>query len=169
MLNELAPWYLYIKFLHVFCVGLWSFSAVGAFWFVYVANRERRQARGDDELLRRDEWVRWHFNNVVFLEHVAFPLVLITGGLLFAAASWNLSAGWLALKVAIILGVFVPMEILDTWLSHFHVPRAMRDKAKDPARFRAALKRQDNFLRYSSWAVLLLVPSVMFLALVKPL
>jgi uncharacterized membrane protein len=169
MLSDLAPWYLHIKFLHVFCVGIWSFSAVGAFWFVYVASRDRRAARGNEELLRRDEWVRWHFNNVVFLEHVAFPLVLLTGGLLFASVSWSLSAGWLALKLAIVLGLFVPMEILDTWLSHFHVPRAMRNKESQPERFKRALRRQDTFLKYSSWLVLLLVPSVLFLALVKPL
>lgn len=169
MIAELAPWYLHIKFLHVFCVGLWSFSAVGAFWFVHVASSERRKARGDEELLRRDDWVRWHFNNVVFLEHIAFPLVLISGALLLFSASWSITTGWLALKLAIVLGLFVPMEILDTWLSHIHVPRAMRDKARDPGRFRRAIKRQDSFLRYSSWMVLLLVPTVMFLALVKPL
>ena len=77
--------------------------------------------------------------------------------------------GWLALKLALVLGLFVPMEILDTWPSHFHVPHAMRNKESQPERFKRALRRQDTFLKYSSWLVLLLVPSVLFLALVKPL
>lgn len=167
--QALAPWYYVILFLHLLFLGVWAFSATGAFWLVAVAGRERRANPQDSEAQRRDDWARWHFNVIVRAEHIAFPLLLLTGLLLYVTAQWQASANpWLWWKLLIVLGVFLPMELYDTWLSHHHVPRAMRNKAQDLAAFKRAIRRQDRFIRGSLWIVLLLIPLVMFLAVVKP-
>jgi hypothetical protein len=166
----LLSWYGWLTFLHLFTLGVWAFSATGAYWLVAVAAAQRRRHAGTaqaGEYERRDEWARWHFNIVVRAEHIAFPLLLLTGLLLFVAGGWQVQ-GWLAWKLLIVLGIFLPMEIYDTWLSHVHVPAAMRAKTGDRALFRRALRRQDRFIAASMWIVVLLIPLVMWLASVKP-
>lgn len=165
----LAPWYYVILFCHLFLLGIWAFSATGAFWLVAVAGAQRRRAPGDPEMERRDDWARWHFNVVVRAEHVAFPLLLLTGLMLYVAAQWSVAENpWLLWKLVIVLGIFLPMELYDTWLSHVHVPRAMRRKVEDLVAFKRAIRRQDRFITWSMWIVVLLIPLVMFLAVVKP-
>ena len=172
MLSEihdwLAPHYLTLKFIHLFFVMLWGFSAIGGFWYLIVANREYAKNRNDEEMRRRKEWAQWHFNNVVVLEHIAFPLVILTGVTLFWVSDWPLDGNWLFWKLVVVLGIFIPMEVMDTWLSHWHSPRAMREREANPQGYRAATRLHNRFLDISSWVVLFLVPGVIYLAVVKP-
>ena len=114
----LVEHYLTLKFAHLLLVMLWGFTAIGAFWVLVVAHRDAKRAPEDTELGRRRRWVFARFGEVVIIEHVCFPLVLLTGAALWWAADWPLSGSWLSVKLHIVLGVFVPMEIIDVALSY---------------------------------------------------
>lgn len=165
----LASHYLILKFFHLFVVMIWGFSAIGGFWYLVTASREWSKDKENLELKRRKEWAQWHFNNVVVLEHIAFPLVLLTGTLLFWVSSWPLDYNWLFWKLVIVLGIFIPMEIVDIWLSHWHSPRAMKNMDEDQQHYRDATKKHNLFLDITSPLVLVMVPVVIYLAVVKPL
>ena len=164
----LSSHYGIIKFIHLMAVIIWSASAIGGFYYVVVASRESRQNRDDEELGRRYEWTRWHFNNVVILEHVSFIVILPTGLILAAMFNWNQDIPWLYTKMVIVVFVFIPMEIMDITLAHFLVPRAMLGRESNPTRYRKVMKFHDRFLLVTSFIVAVTVPWVVYLAAAKP-
>ena len=157
-----------VKTLHVYSVMLWTSSAIGGFYYVVVAARERYSNKGDEELRRRYEWARWHFNKVVILEHVALIIMLPTGLMLATTLGWNQEIGWLAQKVAIVTFVFIPMEIIDIALSHWIVPRAMLGRSDQPAHYRRVMTFHTRFLRVTSYIILVTFPWVVYLVVAKP-
>ena len=166
--GTLASHYGLIKFIHLSAVMVWSSSALGGFYYVLVASWEYRRNRDDEELARRYEWTRWHFNFVVIAEHVAFLVLLPTGLMLAAMFNWNQELPWLYLKIWVVLYVFIPMELMDMALSHFFVPRAMLQRQSHPARYRRVMKFHDRFLFVSSLIVAITIPWVVYLATAKP-
>ena len=124
----------------------------------------------NQELQRRRDWVLEQFDRTVILEHIAFVLILITGLLLYESGAASLHDGWFAVKIAIVVVVFIPLEIYDIWLSHIAAPRATR--AKDAGGSRADYdlfrRRYVGFLRGVTPLILLTVPTVLILALAKP-
>ena len=65
------------------------------------------------ELQRRLIWAYEQFDKTVVLEHIAFPVVLITGLLMFFMAGWSIDSQWLLINLGIVIGFFIPLEILD--------------------------------------------------------
>ena len=161
--------YLIVKFFHVISVMLWAGSAIGAFWFILVARRERmKSANRNEELVRRDDWVRHHFNNILKIEHIAFPLVITTGVALIFLANWDISTGWLYWKLGIVVLIIIPMEIIDTWLSHFYVPPTISNKQQNPTAYNKAIVVQENFLKIATPTVAITIPTIMYMAITKP-
>ncbi len=167
------PWpvsmYLIIKFFHVIFVMLWAGSAIGAFWFVLVARKERMDSGNEnEELIRRDDWVRHHFNHVLKIEHIAFPLVIATGLAMVFLANWDMGTGWLFWKLGIVVLIIIPMEIIDTWLSHFYVPPTISNKQHSMTAYNKAIRVQEFFLKIATPTVAITIPVIMFLAITKP-
>lgn len=161
--------YLIVKFFHVVSVMLWAGSAIGAFWFVFVARKERlNSGNKDEELVRRDDWVRHHFNNILKIEHIAFPLVIATGLGMILLADWDISSGWLFWKLGIVVLIIIPMEIIDTWLSHFYVPPTINNKNDSITAYNKAIVVQENFLKIATPTVAITIPAIMFMAITKP-
>jgi hypothetical protein len=116
----LQPWYLQIKFLHVFFAMIWAFSTAVAYaYYVKGAFLKWEREPDDPQVLARRNWAIEQFDKGAILEHVAFPVVMITGPLMYWLGPWSTDSIWLMVKLAIIALVFVPMEILDYWLAHF--------------------------------------------------
>src|SRR3546814_1694152 len=44
------------------------------------------------------------------IEHIAFPIVMISGPLLYWVGGWDSSATWLMIKLLIVVGFFLPIE-----------------------------------------------------------
>ena len=161
--------YLIVKFFHLVFVMLWAGSAIGAFWFVLISRKERMDCDdNDDELVRRDDWVRHHFNNVLKIEHIAFPLVILSGISLIMLANWDISSGWLYWKLGIVVLIIIPMEIIDTWLSHFYVPPTISNKKQGLAAYNKAIVVQENFLKIATPTVAITIPTIMYMAITKP-
>ena len=57
------------------------------------------------------------------LEHIAFPVALIIGLLMFVMAGWTTDNSWMLVKLVIVVGFFIPLEVLDVWISHVLGPK----------------------------------------------
>ncbi len=115
----LAPWYLQIKFVHLSAVMAWVFStAVAYMHYLVPAFQAWRRNPDDAEARRLRDWVMDRFDHGAQIEHIAFPLVMISGPMLYLAGGWNTDSGWLTLKLLIVFGLFLPIEFFDYHLSH---------------------------------------------------
>jgi len=173
MLNSLqtvlAPWYLQIKFVHLFFVGIWMFSTSVAYvYYLLPVMKAWRRNPEDTEIIPLRNWVMARFDEGAVYEHVAFPMILITGPLLYIAGGWTTAAAWLDLKILIILLLFVPMEIYDFYLSHFGGNKHKLIAAGDMAGHEQHIHLHWWFFLLTTPAVMIYGVLVMFLAVTKP-
>lgn len=167
--DALAPAYLYIKFVHVFFVMIWSWSTAVAYsWYVKGAFLRWERNPGDALAIQRRNWAIEQFDKGAMLEHIAFPVVLVTGLMLYAIGPWNLEFHWLAVKLVVIALVFVPMEACDYWLSHFGGNKERLRKRNLPERYERAIRLHWRFLKISTPLITVFMPLVIFLAVTKP-
>ena len=168
-MQALAPYYLYIKFFHLFFVMMWAMSALGAYVFFLRSTIYQVQATPEDEhLQQRLVWAYEQFDKTVILEHIAFPIVLVTGLLLFLVTGWTLDTPWLMLKLIIVVGFFIPLEILDFWIAHVWGARVTRERKEDPQSWNSMRATHWQFLKTTAPMIRYTVPVVIFLAVVKP-
>jgi hypothetical protein len=166
----LLPWYLQIKFVHLFTVGLWSFSTVVAYRnYVLPAFRAWSRKPDDPRAIAIRDNAMERFDDGVIVEHVAFPLVLLSGLTMVWLADWPWHGmNWLALKLAVVVLVFIPVEIADYYLAHFGGRKKPLKARGETARHEAMTRLHWQFLRISSPMVLLFVPLLFYLAVTKP-
>ena len=166
----LAPHYLSLKAVHVLAAMVWGWSTAVA-WIYYLKPAFRRAlAHPEDAALEqsRDQMME-AFDRGVVLEHVAFPLLLVTGLAMLWVAGFTLRAwSWLTLKLLIVALVFLPMEIADYHLSHFGGNKARARRSGNLARYRELMRTHWLFFRVTEPLVALLVPLVVYLAVAKP-
>lgn len=167
--NALGPYYQYIKFIHVFFVMMWMFSAtVGYVHFLMPVLKAWRRDPDDEDRVAMRNWVMERFDHGVTYEHFAFPMVLLTGPLLWIVGGWNPASGWFVLKLLIVLGIFLPIEIIDYYLSHFGGSTHRLKLSGDPERFERGVQRHWLFLLFTSPPVVVFGLIVVFLAITKP-
>lgn len=167
--ESLGSWYLYIKFIHVLAAMMWSWStAVAYVWYVKDAWEQWAENPSDDILKARRDWAFEQFDKGVILEHLAFPVILITGPLLIILSGWPLVTPWLAAKLAVVLLVFIPIEIFDYWLSHLGGNKTRVRKQNDPQKFDRFIRYHWLFFRVTTPLIVIFMPLVIFLAVVKP-
>ena len=68
-------------------------------------------------------WAYEQFDKTVVLEHIAFPVALIIGLLMFVMAGWTTDNSWILVNLVIVVGFFIPLEVLDVWISHVLGPK----------------------------------------------
>lgn len=170
LLFELARGhYLQLKFFHLLVVMLWGFSTVVAYqWYVRIAWLSWAANPDDSSRRQRRDWAFEQFDRGVVVEHVAFPLVLASGLLLMLAAGWSADSFWLGAKLAIVVLIFIPMEIADYWLSHFGGNKRNIRRRADPGRYEKILAIHWLFFRITAPLIAIFVPLVIYLAVVKP-
>ena len=170
MEDLLAPWYAQIKFLHIVLVGIWAFSTAVAYQNYVIPAFRRALANPDDAraIDHRNRMIE-AFDKGVVLEHVAFPGVIVTGLLMLWLGGWSpADSWWLAAKLALVVLLFIPMEIVDYRISHFSKPKRQMRLDGETERLEAAIAFHWKFLRVSTFIVVTAIPAAIYLAVVKP-
>jgi len=165
----LLPWYLQIKVIHLLAVALWSFStAVAYLYYIVPAFRAWERMPQDAGAIARRNDVMERFDRGVIIEHVAFPLLLATGVLMVWLAGWSWrEVNWLSVKLGIVLLVFVPLEIIDYYLSHFGGNKRALRLSGNPERYETMTRLHWRFFRASTLLVVVFVPILYYLAVTK--
>ena len=165
----LAPYYIYIKFIHLFFVMMWSWSTTVAYlWFAKVAYLKWKKDPENEELVRRRNWAFEQFDRGAVIEHTAFPIIMLTGPLLYWLGNWTMDANWLMVKLSIVLLLFIPIEIADYYLSHFGGNKYAIRKSNQPEKYERFIHIHWRFFQLTTPIIQYSVPTVLFLAIVKP-
>ncbi|KCZ46952.1 MULTISPECIES: hypothetical protein [unclassified Hyphomonas] len=165
----LGEYYLQLKFIHLTAVmvWVWSTSVAYAFYLVPVFKAWRRNPT-DQEIVRLRNWMMERFDQGASYEHFAFPVILITGPLLFWAGGFNAHVGWLMLKLLFVAGIFIPIEVTDYYLAHFGGAKHRYREAGDAVGYERAVQHHWWFLLLSSPAIMVSAMIVLYLAITKP-
>lgn len=165
----LIPYYLYIKFVHVLSVMIWIWSTAVAYAFYLVpVFKVWRRNPDDPEIRALRNWAIERLDHGVIYEHIAFPVILVSGLLLYCTAGFNTSINWLLLKLLIVTGVFIPIEVCDYYLSHFGGNKRRIRETDSALRYEQAVHKHWWFLLISSPVVMVFSMLVVFLAITKP-
>ncbi len=179
-IDALTQWlishYLQIKFIHVSFATLWLWSTSVAYLNYLVPVFRAWQANPDDiEQIKKRNWVMERFDEGVILEHIAFPAVLISGLSLLLITGWGPQSYWLAMKLTIVVLVFLPIEFCDYWLSHFGGNKA-KIRRDTPSGDGFASRRYENAVHLHWWFLIVTTPviavggmTVLYLAVAKPM
>jgi len=167
--NTLGPYYQYIKFVHLFFVMIWLWStAVGFIHYLLPIFKAWRRNPDDEEIIVMRDWAMERFDHGVIYEHVSFPMILLTGPLLYIVGGWNPAAGWLVMKLMIIIGVYLPIECMDYYLSHFGGNKHRLRKRGDAGAYERSVNRHWMFFLVTSPPIVIFGIVVVFLAVAKP-
>lgn len=167
----LSPFFLQIKFVHLLSVMIWLWSASIAYSFLLVtAWKEWRKDPANRELRGRRDWVFFHYERGLVLEHSAMVVTLITGPLLIWLGDMDvLAMRWMLIKVVIVVIVLVPLEIMDSWLAHFGGnKRGLKEKGVSDEKFEEYMQLNWLFLKQSAPIAVLAILITLYLAVVKP-
>ena len=167
--GALAPYFLYIKFVHVFAVMIWGWSTAVAYgWYVKGAFIRWEQNPEDPALVQRRNYAIEQFDKGAIMEHVAFPVVIVTGPLLWVISGWGPDTSWFLLKLLIVVFVFLPMELVDYHLAHFGGNKRRLRLRGASEQYERAIGQHWLFLKVTTPLVMVFIPLVVFLAIVKP-
>tara|TARA_R110002110_G_scaffold196495_2_gene406292 strand:+ start:308 stop:832 length:525 start_codon:yes stop_codon:yes gene_type:complete len=167
--QSLAPYYLQIKFLHLLFVAAWFMStAVGYSNYVIPLFRSWQKDPDNIDKARLRNWAFERFDDGVVLEHIAFPMILITGPMLMLAGGWTPAYGWFAMKLVMVVLVFLPLEAIDYYLSHIGLNKEKLRLAGKVQAYETAIHTHWWFLVISTPVVIVSIPFTIYLAVVKP-
>lgn len=167
--DTLGPYYIYLKFIHLTFVMIWLWSTAVAFAYYLVPVFKAWRRNPDDGLIvELRNWAIERFDHGVNYEHIAFPIVILTGPLLWIVGGWTPASGWFVVKLLIVFGIFVPIEIADYYLAHFGGNKRKLRKAGDPEKYEQAVYYHWLFLVVISPPVMVFGVITIFLAVVKP-
>lgn len=168
--QSLASYYLEIKTIHLLAIALWSFSTAVAYRdYVVPAFSDWLKNPDDPEALARRNWVMERFDRGAQLEHVAFPIAIITGLCMIWIANWPLQAiNWLSIKLAIMVIIFLPVEIIDYHLAHFGGNKEKLRRKDNLQQYQRITLLHWKFLRLTAPVVIVLIPLIVYLAVAKP-
>ena len=166
----LMPWYMEIKFVHLLFVMMWGMStAVAYLFYVRTAFLRWERAPQDPERIALRNWTMEQFDKGVIIEHIAFPMILITGPTLYFIGDWSvMNAQWLAIKLSIVFFIFLPVEIIDYWISHVGGRKSLHVQRGNDDKYELAILWQMRFFRWTTPLVSLFIPAMIYLAVVKP-
>ncbi len=168
--TTLAPYYLFIKFVHVTTAlgWVWSASTAYAYYLLPVVKAWRRNPH-DPEIIPVRNWAFERFEDAVIYEHVFFPIVLVTGPLMYITAGWGPGIAWMDLKLLIVIGLFIPVEIADYYMSHFGGNKYKARAAGDMERYEHLVHRHWWFMLITTPAVMVYGLLIVLLAIAKPI
>ncbi len=154
-----------LKLLHIGALVLWIGPTLGAWWML----RHATQQFGEPGMV--SQYLYYVFLDLLWLEHAAFVVLLITG--LFTAwlNQW-LGQPWLTLKLMVIGTTILPLELMDIWLGHVRLPQLfhLRHPSRPYSAREAALLHLYH-VRLTRTAALVMpgaLAVVIWLVLVKP-
>ena len=167
--ETLVPYYIYIKFVHVIFVMIWATSTiVGYAYFLVPAFKAWRRNPHDPEVIALRNWTMERFDHGVIYEHIAFPMIIITGPLLYLVGNWNTGFNWLLLKILIVCVVAIPVEIADYHLSHFGGNKRRVRETGNMDDYEKAMQTHWMFFLVTSAPIMIFTIIIIFLAITKP-
>ena len=165
----LAPYYLQLKFIHLFFAAMWLMSTSVAYRFYLLPLfQDWQKDPGNFDKMRLRNWAMERFDDGATLEHVAFPMLLLTGPMLMIAGGWHAGYGWFAMKMILVVLVFIPIEIMDYYLAHFGWNKEKLRQAGKHEEYEQAMHVHWWFLVTSSPIVITSIPFAIYLVVVKP-
>jgi hypothetical protein len=164
---DAAFWLPIVKVIHLGALVLWLGPSGGAWIVLMLARREVGDPSPVAHYLYRG------FLRMLWFEHFAFVLMLGSGAVLLTLYGFSaIEMTWLKLKLALVLGIVVPIEIADMWFSHVHLPRIFHARAPDAPYTQAELRILELYhRRFVPFALPLLLATVvviMWLAVARP-
>jgi uncharacterized membrane protein len=161
--------YVTLKFIHIVFAAVWAWSTSVAYGnYLVPLFRDWQRSPQDPDRIRRRNWAMERFDEGAKLEHIAFPLLLITGPLLMLAGGWSPDSGWFAMKLVLIVLVFLPIEIADFYLAHFGGNKEKLRLAGDLQAYESAIHLHWWFLIIPTPIVIVSITFTFYLAIVKP-
>lgn len=167
----LTAYYPQLVFVHVLSVMIWLWSAAIAYTsFVSTAWKEWRKDPTNELLRERRNWVFYHYEKGLILEHGAMVVTLITGPLLVWLSGMDyMSIKWLLMKALIAFAVLLPLEIIDSWLAHFGGnKRGLKAQGVSDEKFERYMRINWSFLTLSAPVAVAAILITVYLAVVKP-
>lgn len=164
-----GPFYQIIRFVHVAAVMVWLFSTSVAYsYYLVPIFKSWRRHPDDEQIVEMRNWVMERFDHGAILEHVAFPIIMITGPLLYLLSGYNSGDDWMLMKLLIVFGLFLPIEIFDYTISHFRGAKKNIRASGDGEDYERYMALHWNFFVYITVPISMLGLFVVFLAIVKP-
>lgn len=156
-----------VKLLHLGALILWLGPALGAWWLLLSANRMLGEPTAVSHLLYTQ------FFKIVWLEHVAFMALLLSGFLYAWLAGFSFSGmPWLKLKLLLIALIVLPLEIVDIWFSHTKLTQTFKKRDPDTSYSAAETGLLSFYHGGFTRAALILLPAtvlgIMWLTIAKP-
>ncbi len=165
----LAEYYLQIKFVHVVFAAMWFWSTSVAYTYYLVPLfRDWLKNPHDPDRVRLRNWAMERFDDGAVLEHIAFPILLITGPMLMIAGGWSPAQGWFAMKLVLVVMIFIPVEAMDYYLAHFNLNKARIRATGTPEAYEKAIRLHWWFLVLTTPVVIVSITLIFYLAIVKP-
>ena len=140
------------KFIHLIGIFLWAGASSSLGLFMLYSTRK---PTGCDQHLLRN-FYRWMTN----LEIFGFVMALAMGLYMLHLLRYRMDINWLNYKLLLVLGIILPLELVNFWFVNFYIPKA-EDKMK-------AYKRYDLFTYIIALPLILTSLMVIYLAVVKP-
>lgn len=170
MLEAVAPYYFWIKAIHVISVAIWSFSTAVAYAFYVkpaIKAWERRPSDPSRTAVLDESMLR--FDRGAAFEHVALVVMIVTAVMMIWIRDINLMR-WSFIPFMFWVGVavIVPMETADIWLTHLGGNKERLKRAGDTARYAEVMNRHILFLKITEPIVIVLIPTFFIIAIVKP-
>jgi uncharacterized membrane protein len=167
--NALADYYVHIKFVHMLFAAIWAWStAVGYSNYLVPIVRHWQRNPGDIDNARLRNWAMERFDDGAILEHIAFPMLIVTGLLLMLTGGWTPDSGWFAMKLVLVVLLFLPIEVLDIYLAHLGGNKKMLRETGQPEAYERAVHLHWWFLVISTPIVAVSITFTFYLAIVKP-
>lgn len=140
------------KFFHLLGIFIWvsASSSLGLF-MIYSTKKE---TGCNQDVLRN--FYRWMTN----LEIAGFVLAIFSGLYMLHLLRYEFDITWLNYKLPLVLGVILPLEVLNFWFVNIYIPKS-QDKLK-------TYRRYDLFIYLIALPLLVISLLIVYLAVVKP-
>lgn len=140
------------KFIHLIGIFIWAgaSSSLGLFMLYSM----KRPTGCNQDLLRN--FYRWMTN----LEIAGFVLAIAMGFYMLHLLKYKFDINWLNYKLPLVLGIILPLEVINFWLVNFYIPRS-KEKLR-------AYKNYDLFTYIIALPLIAISLIVIYLAVAKP-
>ncbi|MBI3546000.1 MAG: hypothetical protein HY081_05325 [Gammaproteobacteria bacterium] len=113
-------------------------------------------------------WVWRAFLRLMWWEHSAFLALIASGTGLILTTGYPLTTTWLQWKLALIIGILAPIEIIDSYFVHYRLPKIYSRGDSPALQDTAWVRRYHLFTRLMIPLFILLIPLIFYLAIFKP-
>jgi hypothetical protein len=163
---ELTVWLPLLKLVHIGGLILWLGPSGGAWLLLQVVKRRLDPRSEEYQALYRD------FLPFFWVEHLGLLMLLVSGVMLVIAYGHPaLDWTWLRIKLALVVCVIIPIEVVDIWFGHVRLPRWFAG-GEPPAAGKASRDAYEayerKFVPVSLPVLLMTVVVILWLAVAKP-